>query len=56
VVLFLKLPDGAKLSSELERRIKAQIRQSLSARHVPAKVHNAPSYRTVSRSAVHTGD
>lgn len=37
VVLFLKLPHGQVLSHDLEQRVKSQIRQSLSPRHVPAK-------------------
>ncbi|KAJ7638822.1 acetoacetyl-CoA synthetase [Roridomyces roridus] len=38
VVLFVKLPDNARLSPELERRIKEEIRVQRSPRHVPAVV------------------
>ena len=38
VVLFLKLSNGHKLDDELMKRVKAEIRQLLSARHVPAVI------------------
>ncbi len=38
VVLFVRLAEGARLSEEIVRRIKAQIREGASPRHVPAKV------------------
>jgi acetoacetyl-CoA synthetase len=38
VVLFVKLLPGEMMSSELEGKIKKQIRERRSARHVPALV------------------
>ncbi|KAI9796999.1 MAG: hypothetical protein M1825_006278 [Sarcosagium campestre] len=38
VVLFLKMADGHTFSDELSKSIKAEIRRSLSARHVPGIV------------------
>jgi acetoacetyl-CoA synthetase len=38
VVLFVKLRDGVALDAALERRIRAQIRDNASPRHVPAKI------------------
>lgn len=38
VVLFVKLPEGRKLSDALQQRIKAEIRARRSPRHVPARV------------------
>ena len=38
VILFVKLPDGQRLSIELEQKIKAEIRIRRSPRHVPAMV------------------
>jgi len=38
VILFVKLPDGEKLSPVLEKKIKREIRLRRSARHVPARV------------------
>jgi acetoacetyl-CoA synthetase len=38
VVLFVKLRDGLTLDAMLENRIKEQIRDNASPRHVPAKV------------------
>ncbi len=38
VVLFVKLRDGVRLTTELSDRIKRRIRDKTTARHVPAKV------------------
>ena len=38
VVLFVKLRDGVTLDEALEKRIKQQIRDNASPRHVPAKI------------------
>jgi acetoacetyl-CoA synthetase len=38
VVLFVRLRDGTALTPDLEARIKAQIRQNTTPRHVPAKI------------------
>jgi acetoacetyl-CoA synthetase len=38
VVLFVRLRDGVKLTPELEKRIKDQIRKNTTPRHVPAKI------------------
>jgi len=38
VVLFLKLSNGHKLDADLLKRVKTEIRQLLSARHVPAVI------------------
>lgn len=38
VVLFVKLRPGAELDESLIKRIKAQIRQNTTPRHVPAKI------------------
>ena len=38
VVLFVRLAEGAELSDDLVKRIKAQVRSGASPRHVPAKV------------------
>jgi acetoacetyl-CoA synthetase len=38
IVLFVKLSEGSWLSPELASRIKDQIRQGASPRHVPAKI------------------
>lgn len=38
VVLFLKMSNGHKLSDQLLQRLRAEIRQLLSARHVPAVI------------------
>lgn len=38
VILFVKLPQGEKLSPELEQRIKSEIRNWKSPRHVPARI------------------
>ena len=42
VVLFLKMADGHHLSPSLVDRIKLSIKNALSARHVPALVHECP--------------
>ncbi|KAF9055287.1 acetoacetyl-CoA synthetase [Hymenopellis radicata] len=42
VILFVKLPSGRALSPQLEKDIKAAIRQRRSPRHVPAKIMQAP--------------
>jgi len=38
VILFVRMADGAKLSRELEERLKQAIRENVSPRHVPAKI------------------
>jgi acetoacetyl-CoA synthetase len=38
VVLFVRLREGVKLTPELERRIKDQIRRNTTPRHVPGKI------------------
>ena len=38
VILFVKLSDGQKLSTEFIRRISTEIRSRRSPRHVPARV------------------
>lgn len=38
VVLFVRLREGVELTDELVRRIKSEIRQNATPRHVPAKV------------------
>jgi acetoacetyl-CoA synthetase len=38
VVLFLRLRDGVTLDAELERKLRAKIRENTSPRHVPAKI------------------
>ncbi|HEY7991528.1 MAG TPA: acetoacetate--CoA ligase [Stellaceae bacterium] len=38
VVLFIKLRDGVALDEDLEKRIRQQIRDNASPRHVPAKI------------------
>jgi acetoacetyl-CoA synthetase len=38
VVLFVKLPEGHVLSADLEQKIKTEIRNMRSPRHVPARV------------------
>jgi acetoacetyl-CoA synthetase len=42
VVLFVKLKDGIELDDALVNRIKAQIRNTTTPRHVPAKVLAVP--------------
>jgi len=38
IILFVKLREGVQLSDDLQKRIKATIRQNASPRHVPAKI------------------
>ncbi|MCB1556179.1 MAG: acetoacetate--CoA ligase, partial [Alphaproteobacteria bacterium] len=38
VILFVKLKDGATLTDDLVKTIKARIRAGASPRHVPAKI------------------
>lgn len=38
VILFVKLHEGQRLSSALERRLKEELRSRRSPRHVPAKI------------------
>jgi acetoacetyl-CoA synthetase len=38
VLLFVKLPEGQKLTPEFEARIKKEMRARRSPRHAPAKV------------------
>jgi acetoacetyl-CoA synthetase len=38
IVLFVRLRDGVTLDEALEKRIKQQIRENASPRHVPAKI------------------
>ncbi|HEX2115529.1 MAG TPA: acetoacetate--CoA ligase [Alphaproteobacteria bacterium] len=38
VVLFVRLRDGIRLTPEIERKIKDQIRRNTTPRHVPAKI------------------
>jgi acetoacetyl-CoA synthetase len=38
VVLFVRLRDGVTLDADLERRIRARIREGASPRHVPARI------------------
>jgi acetoacetyl-CoA synthetase len=38
VVLFVRLRDGIRLSPEIEKKIKDQIRRNTTPRHVPAKI------------------
>ena len=42
VVLFVRLVDGAMLDEDLEARIRAQIRDNTSPRHVPARIVQVP--------------
>jgi acetoacetyl-CoA synthetase len=42
VVLFVVLREGAPLTEELERAIKARIREGASPRHVPARIVAVP--------------
>jgi acetoacetyl-CoA synthetase len=50
VILFVKLPDGEKLSARLIQRIKEEVRKRRSPRHVPGMVSHGqhclvtPSY------------
>jgi len=38
VILFVRLRPGVKLDAALEKKIKAQIRNNTTPRHVPAKI------------------
>ncbi|KAF5388239.1 hypothetical protein D9615_000421 [Tricholomella constricta] len=38
VILFIKLPEGHTLSTDLEQKIKAEVRNRRSPRHVPARI------------------
>ncbi|RDB22609.1 Acetoacetyl-CoA synthetase [Hypsizygus marmoreus] len=38
VVLFVKLPEGRDLSADFEKKIKAEIRNRRSPRHVPSRI------------------
>jgi len=42
VILFVKLAQGAKLTSELKEKIKKTLRENASPRHVPAKIIEVP--------------
>ena len=42
VVLFVKLREGCELTDELQERIRAQLREHASPRHVPAKIVQVP--------------
>ncbi|MEP6680105.1 MAG: acetoacetate--CoA ligase [Chloroflexota bacterium] len=49
LLLFLALRDGASLDDELRGRIRAELRSSLSPRHVPDEIHTVPAIpRTLS--------
>lgn len=53
VILFVQLAEGAALTPALEARIRAEIRQRRSARHVPARVSRTPV--SISRGHAHPG-
>ena len=38
VILFVRLADGQRLDGELEGRIRMEIRENASPRHVPARI------------------
>jgi acetoacetyl-CoA synthetase len=42
IILFIKLAEGAKLTEELESKIKYTLRQKASPRHVPARIIAVP--------------
>jgi acetoacetyl-CoA synthetase len=42
IVLFVRLAEGQRLDVELESRIRAQIRQNATPRHVPARILAVP--------------
>ena len=42
VVLFLKMAEGHRVSDELIQKIKTTVKNSLSARHVPAVIDECP--------------
>ena len=49
VVLFVRLQDGAQLDEPLKKEIRATIRTTTTARHVPAKIIAVPDFpRTLS--------
>jgi acetoacetyl-CoA synthetase len=52
VILFVKLLDGQSLSTDLEQKIKTEIRTRRSPRHVPARVC---VYRSTTGTLFHTG-
>ena len=41
VVLFVKLEEGCSLGSELEKKLRSEIRARRTARHVPERVSRA---------------
>ena len=51
VVLFVKLLEGETLTTELEKRIRQEIRTRRSARHVPAKVRLVSQSLSLSATA-----
>jgi acetoacetyl-CoA synthetase len=42
IVLFVRLAEGQRLDVELESRIRAQIRENATPRHVPARILAVP--------------
>ena len=53
VVLFVKLRQGLALDAALEERIRRQIREHTSPRHVPARIAQVPDIpRTKNRKVV----
>ncbi|KAK7695797.1 hypothetical protein QCA50_000435 [Cerrena zonata] len=55
VILFIKLLEGEKLTEELERKIRSEIRVRRSARHVPSKASSPfSSSSSVTLSDNHT--
>ena len=42
VVLFLKMAPGSEFTQDLVRRVKTNIRNQLSARHIPAVILETP--------------
>jgi len=42
VVLFLKMKEGVKFSTELADKVKSVVRTELSARHVPGIIDETP--------------
>ena len=42
VILFVKMAEGFKLTEELEKKIRNDIRANASPRHVPAKIIAVP--------------
>jgi len=45
VILFVQLTEGATLSIDLEKKIKAEVRMRRTPRHVPAMVRCLPQCR-----------